>query len=867
LIVALLFTASSVEGQCIADPGFTATQITPSGGPSVSSTYGAGWTGEFVHLQDDFVLDANFTITDCTVRVDAGFRILVQTGFTLTVDQSLITDCDNAMWSTIAVEDGATVVVEGGSTVANAEVGITSISAPGAPATFTVRDSRLENNRIGIDVLPFSGPGAHPGSIVNSEVFAPLLKSPYAGDLGFIGLRAQGVWDVVTDEGIVVGDPASTVTLGSNTNEWYDLEIGMLFVDCHSEVQNNILRGMITQGAPPSLNRGIGVGAASSGQLIVGAPVGGASGINNRIEDCEKGVLAVGLDEVDVLDNEILGSGGADPTMNQGVWVQNNGSRLLVQNNIVREFDSIGIYVRSYNGMTEVLDNTVENTLVVSNNSCNIAAIEMRAGMINAPTAVNGNKIAGVQFGIALRALLQTTEVLDNDLDFRLPAVCSGDFAFGIQAESADLLLIRDNIITADCPSCSNSNIRGMDITACPQFLVDENRMTDCFGFGLVGMDGGGLDVGPITDNIAIRNGAGNSWSPTTTANRTIAVTDAGSGMATYGTPPLGFTIPAIDWLFHDNIFGSGYNMVPDATFNTISSFPSTIVSPTFVAPGLPPCDFPPRLDAEAQLLARIRERKHRFEPIAQYLDSDSATSCYNRAVKRYFHRWMATDTSWLNLGVPSDVHFQTAFSALDATSFGQWWQYDLAMRNGDVLSAEAILAALTPTCPQDAYLSEVLSIWHNPALGDSVLFPMGSVLLPYDATQRDVLEQAATRSIEVGGASVYVARALIGSWDGMAWTIRQEGQALDSKTFSTLKVFPNPMTDIVYLESIRFLDTQPEQWTACIYDMQGRSLDCQVPGPQYQLVFGSSQWSSGNYILELRHDDGQSIQAQVAVP
>jgi hypothetical protein len=321
LAILSLSVVPRAHGQCIADPGFSPSVVTPSGAPSSSSTYGTGWTSIGIHVQEDLEIDNNFSITDCTVRVDAGFRIVVRPGFTLTVDQSLITDCDNVMWSTIEVEPGGSLILTGGSTVANAEVGVTSVSTTGSPGAFTITESRLENNRVGIDVLPYDGPGAHPGLIENSEVLAPLLKAPYAGDLGFIGLRAQGVWDMVADEGLVVGDPASTVSSGVTTNEWHNLEIGMLFVGSHARVQNNVLRDMITQGAPPSLNRGVGIGAASDGKLFVGSPTGGAPGVNNRIEDCEKGVLAVGLKDVMVEGNEILGSGGADPTMNQGVWV------------------------------------------------------------------------------------------------------------------------------------------------------------------------------------------------------------------------------------------------------------------------------------------------------------------------------------------------------------------------------------------------------------------------------------------------------------------------------------------------------------------------------------------------------------------
>jgi hypothetical protein len=723
-------------------------------------------------------------------------------------------------------------------------------------------------------------------------VLAPSLKAPYAGDLGFIGLRAQGVWDMVADEGLVVGDPASTATSGVTTNEWHDLEIGMLFVGSHARVQNNVLRDMITQGAPPSLNRGVGIGAASDGKLFVGSPAGGGPGVNNRIEDCEKGVLAVGLQEVTVEGNEILGSGGADPTMNQGVWVQNNDAAVLVQDNLIREFDSIGVYVRSFNGLVEVLENTVENVAVVSNNSCRIAAVEVRAGLPNANTAVNDNDISGVQFGISLSGLVNTTEALDNRIGFRLPAACAGEFAFGIQAESVEGLLVRDNAITADCPGCTNADIRGVDITESPGFLVDVNTMTDCgvgaaasgpcpggnftcnilydcrYGFGLVGMDGGAADVGPVTDNIALGNGSGNRWFPATTANRTIAVTDPGSGIPTYGTPPSGTPPPfPIEWIFHSSAFGSHYNMFPAAVFNTFSVAPSTAVIPTLILPGVLPCDLAPRLGSGAATELRIQERDNRFRGMAHWLQPDSVGSCRNRAAKRHYHHWMARDTSWLGLGVPSDADYRSAFQALDATSLGHWWRYAEALRAGDSDAAATILSGLTPGCPQDAYLAEVLTIWQRPALADTLILPFRDRLLPYDAVQRLTLEQVAALSPRDGGEAVHLARALLGEWSSTAWGLRQAPPADSDVSRHALHVYPNPLRETVYLESDALQGTLPEAWQACLMDLRGRILACRMPTDGFRLRMPLEDLASGTYLLELRHETGQLLRTQVTVP
>jgi len=93
-----------VQGQCVADPEFSATVTTPSGSVSTSSTYGTGWTSELVHIQNTLEINNNFTILTCSALVDAGVEIVVKNGFLLTVETSVISNCDNSMWDYIRVD-------------------------------------------------------------------------------------------------------------------------------------------------------------------------------------------------------------------------------------------------------------------------------------------------------------------------------------------------------------------------------------------------------------------------------------------------------------------------------------------------------------------------------------------------------------------------------------------------------------------------------------------------------------------------------------------------------------------------------------------------------------------------------------------
>jgi hypothetical protein len=202
------------------------------------------------------------------------------------------------------------------------------------------------------------------------------------------------------------------------------------------------------------------------------------------------------------------------------------------------------------------------------------------------------------------------------------------------------------------------------------------------------------------------------------------------------------------------------------------------------------------------------------------------------------------------------------------------WWVYKLPINQPILLAmptqrirAVTILSGLTPACPQDAYLAEVLTIWQRPALGDTVILPFRDRLLPYDAVQRLTLEQVAALSPRDGGEAVHLARALLGEWSSTAWGLRQAPQAESDVSRHALHVYPNPLRETVYLESDALQGTLPETWQACLMDLRGRILDCRMPTDGFRLSMPIDNLASGTYLLELRHETGQLLRTQVTVP
>lgn len=867
-----------MRAQCAADAGFSPTVTTPSGSVSVSSTYGTGWTAELVHIQNTFEVDDDFTILTCSVLVDAGVEIVVENGNILTIETSVISNCDNSMWEHIRVEPGGAVRVRLNSLVQNAEKALQIENATGNPGNFEVRGSRLMNNYVGIEVQAFADLGGHPGTIENSEIGAPSLIAPYLGEIGFSGLQATGIV-----YGITVGRTTSSYGAGGSFNYIHDLEYGLFFNNCLAFVQNNWIENIRTFNPSMSVIKGVGIAATGtsggvSKELHVGFPGVGVTGINNRIEDCEVGVLAYDIDEAFTDNNEIFGSGGSTPTMDIGVWYQELGKNGEVTNNIIEEFDSIGIYVRSFVGRVLIEDNELDNPTIVTNSSCRIAGIEVRMG-VNDIVDITTNTIDNVQFGMA--TISARTTATGNIINHRLPTGCSSAFSVGIQAENSVDFVLLDNVINSDCPSCSNTNIRAIDITECEGFLVDGNTMQesgvggaahgdcqggnftcnevdDCtYGYGLVGMDGGGLDIGPITDDVSLLNAAGNRWLPSSTANRTIAVTSAAS-IPTYGTPIIPGATPDIDWRY-DAGLGSSHDMAPITTFNLETSSvtpPSFRVVPLTAASSSLPCDIIPRLGGlRTTGEPSQKARNNLFAAYATYFEGVSLDNCDYFEEKSYIYNFFAGNPDWLTLGVAQDAYYQAVVEELAAANYDEWHLFFDYLGRTVLDSASMTLNGLIPSCRKEELRKEVYQLFLNRSLGSLHVEFGVSGLLPYSEAELDTLIAIAQGNPDSDGSAVYVARAIVGAnslapidLDG---SLREQAPVTDMR--KQIDVYPNPVSTQLCLSKGSEASAASQMFN--IVDLQGRQL---MSGAFASGCVDVSKLSAGLYHIEVIAKAGQ---------
>jgi len=99
-----------------------------------------------------------------------------------------------------------------------------------------------------------------------------------------------------------------------------------------------------------------------------------------------------------------------------------------------------------------------------------------------------------------------------------------------------------------------------------------------------------------------------------------------------------------------------------------------------------------------------------------------------------------------------------------------------------------------------------------------------------------------------------------------MSWSVWLLAPTMTCVGDNELRVYPNPLEDIFYLDAAALLGTQPEEWEACIYDTQGREMDCLSPRAQFHVSMNSIELPSGSYLLKLRHQSGTRLTAKVFV-
>ena len=802
-----------------------ASTITPTG---TSTATGLGYAGSFpttaVRLQGTFVVDQNFTIASSEVRVDAGFEIVVLSGFTLTITSSTISNCDNATWNMIRINPGGDLVLENSSTVENAEIGVLAETSGIVAGSFAISASELINNKVGLEVGALAG--AYPGTIISTEIHAPSPLSTATGDV--VGIR-------VDDTDFTVGTTTSSFSTGTDHNDFHDLDIGIESTNTNLVVQDNLFTDMAIGGV-------FSTGSPNT-SVVVGSPGTGVTGINNRFETSNGGVYCTGA-ELTVAGNEF-------EELNGGVWSQN--AFATVEDNDMLLIRNFGVRVKNATGFSSVTDNVIDNSSNPSYGASSGTGIIMQ----NLPVSgeVINNQVYDLVNGIVADNM-PAGLVEDNRITYIQPG---GLQSRGIYARGSDEIEVYNNWINADYTGTSDDlKTIGIYLVTCPGFDLDRNISkntgsgvridgnsfnceitcnqidTSVYGFVIAGVTDPSTQFGVINGNgTSATQASGNQWFPAATQNRTHCIASTNGDSIQWYYEFASFPLPQMDM---------------PGSLNTFDVFPATDIDP-ILSTEPEYCDFPALRSSGGILTAQ--ERDVIFSDLASALLDDGVVNCSNYGEKELFHDFFEADPTLLSLGDASDAAYTAMYDALSSAHFdelGSVWQI---LETDGLAAAQAWNNAIAAYCVEESDWQRVQEIHLDASVRGHLISDMLSGNLPYTPAEISDLQAIASKDDADANNAVMMARSML-EWEETESTSARVGaSSSELNSFNEVLIYPNPVVEefqVGFTGEIQKLQ---------IYDLSGRIL-LTLPNPTQGQSIGIRNYHSGVYVLEI--EDAQGI-------
>lgn len=312
------------ESCCTADPGVDVPD------ESVSSTYGNDFSNKLVHIQGDFVIDADFTFEHSTVILENGASIFVENGKTLTSNNSYFYTC-SGMWQGISL-DATAHFISNESMIENATTAI----ACNETSEISIISSVFNKNTKGISITGTGNNTAAPfngyirGSVFTSRELEHAGISTLAANLRSedetininsyekAGARGQtaiyvfnyGASSSTPTYDVIIGDKDFSYLEGGNLFDNQDW--GIRAIKSNVKIINNSFQEM-SGTDKAGYSTGIGVWASSKANSTdkFSLKIGGTnSNENNKFQNCGIGVLASDYTHVSVLYNSISKTAG-----------------------------------------------------------------------------------------------------------------------------------------------------------------------------------------------------------------------------------------------------------------------------------------------------------------------------------------------------------------------------------------------------------------------------------------------------------------------------------------------------------------------------------------------------------------------------
>ncbi|HXP52041.1 MAG TPA: choice-of-anchor tandem repeat GloVer-containing protein, partial [Bacteroidia bacterium] len=190
-------------------------------------------TSTWFYLEGTFTVNASLTINSCDVLLGSYAQIIVEPGYTLTINNSHLHACAE-MWDGIDVKPGGTLVISN----CLIEDAIDAVTSEGG-ARYTIFASDFNKDYVGINVLPYAG--IHKGTISGTRFRCYNDSYTFPSTINF-GINPQTLigpapYTYRTLVGVNITN-VKNITVGDVTNSLYDNVFNN--VDCGVQVTGGI---------------------------------------------------------------------------------------------------------------------------------------------------------------------------------------------------------------------------------------------------------------------------------------------------------------------------------------------------------------------------------------------------------------------------------------------------------------------------------------------------------------------------------------------------------------------------------------------------------------------------------------------------
>jgi hypothetical protein len=825
-----------------------------------------------ITLEHNLSINNHLTLNYDTIRIFTSKQIIVQSGYTLTINHCILYACKD-MWSGIRLEPGANLIMNN-TLLLDADTAIVSRSNPNSADAYgyyhlnyvTFNKNRygivqqphpdLSNTHISIRGCKFNCVSNATWSVGNT------LKAPYGNQRSHTAI----VMDMSLDEPSLTLGASNSIT---ERNEITAHRYGIRSFGGRFTVVNSLIHHLYYITSCGAID---GTALWHSGGHLYMSYV---NGYYNTIDQCKAGVVYEGGSNktVSITGNQFsnIGNGIVNCTLGQykangAVWVRlSSGMDLNINSNtilysergirvvgchysnITAKYNSIdgcafGITMRE-NDQAEILvyENEINQNILPQNYG--LEGINISQVIGNPSTAtVSGNRISKIRTGIVGN---NCEGILIEYNEITFISNINGPVKYGIRINNCSGAQIIGNLIVKQGNAAQNgqqNQLFGINVELSSGIRIHSNTIARCgTAIRIMGNNAGGLnaeaqlkcnrmvdyyygvrlDAAGIGAQGSEDNPSDNRWE-ILPGNTTLGILDYVS---------IGNT--SSEWWLRD-ISGRPWwveTFDPNEPINSLISDTSQTTS----------CSFDTEIPDRRAEYALMIKNQGRYS-----LDSINAANDYQN--KWMVFDYLLHDSSYFSYGDTLDAHFTAFADTFKTTVAGVIGNISQYLRTGDTLQAQAYLSTLIPNDSAEYVYAQVLRIYERSwARGNYEL----------DSTLYAEAHKFAIRHPHSSGAAVFMARVMTEeSYDDFL-TQPQGSRKEESTSDSTAPrylLYPNPNNGLLYY--VWAYAPQGSKQLS-LSDMQGKQvLQQSITGSEGIILLNLADLSSGIYLLHLQGND-----------